>query len=142
MACRTAKIPELAIPKFGGKFVEWPAFSEMFSFANNKGLEASMDIDRLCYLRASLTGEPSRQGQLIPPSRLIFLRPLGNTWRSDSPTSGYSSRSSLTSCSQLRIDLNPRSAPALHRLWLPPVTEVNETHSSLWELTRRCIIAS
>ena len=65
MAVRAAKLPDLAIPKFDGKFVEWPAFSELFTslIVNDSRLG---DIDRLCYLRASLTGEPSRRVNAYP----------------------------------------------------------------------------
>ena len=123
MASRAAKLPELAIPKFGGKFVEWPAFSEMFTSLIVKDSRLG-DIDRLCYLRASLTDEPSRRVNGFPlrgssfPAAWEYLEKRFSNKR-------------LLIKEQLDklLSISPissRSAPALHDL-AATITEVNET---------------
>ena len=62
---RATKLPELAIPKFSGNYVDWPAFSELFTSLIIRDAQL-MDIDRLYYLRASLAGEPSRRVNAFP----------------------------------------------------------------------------
>ncbi len=50
------KLPNMPLPKFDGKYEDWPTFSDLFtaSFHNNSSLSGSQ---KLQYLQASLTGD-------------------------------------------------------------------------------------
>ena len=62
---RATKLPEIELPKFSGSYVDWPTFSELFTSLIIQDAQL-MDIDRLHYLRSSLSGEPARRVNAYP----------------------------------------------------------------------------
>ena len=58
-------LPELSIPTFSGDYLEWPAYSELFTaiIGSSKLLT---DIEKLQYLRSSLKGEPAQKVEALP----------------------------------------------------------------------------
>ena len=59
------KLPELALPTFTGDYLRWPAYSELFSalIGSSKSLT---EIEKLQYLRSSLSGEPAQKVEALP----------------------------------------------------------------------------
>ena len=62
---RAGKLPEIELPKFSGSYAEWPTFSELFTSLIIKDAQL-LEIDRLHYLRSSLSGEPARRVNAFP----------------------------------------------------------------------------
>ena len=53
-----ARLPKLALPKFGGNILEWPAFWEGFESSVDQNIDLS-NIDKFNYLRSLLEGQAS-----------------------------------------------------------------------------------
>ena len=68
---RAGKLPELTLPTFSGIYTEWPGFSELFSSLIIKDTQLA-EIDKLHYLRSSLSGEPSKQVNAHPMTGSSF----------------------------------------------------------------------
>lgn len=59
------KLPKISIPQFSGKYSEWASFRDLFSSLIHKNHSID-DVQRLHYLKSSLTGEAAQLIQHIP----------------------------------------------------------------------------
>ena len=124
---RAGKLPELTLPTFSGIYTEWPGFSELFSSLIIKDTQLA-EIDKLHYLRSSLSGEPSRQVNAHPLTGSSFQ----TCW--EYLERRYSNKRVLIEEQLVKLlNLTPvstRSAATLNSL----VASIHEVHKSITAL--------
>ncbi|XP_018397720.1 PREDICTED: uncharacterized protein LOC108775764 [Cyphomyrmex costatus] len=67
------RLPRIDLPKFSGDYAQWRHFRDLFTSIVTENNELS-DVEKLHYLKMSLTGEPAQQLQNIPINSDNFKR--------------------------------------------------------------------